>query len=215
MRARGERRYLDNVDIATTEPLSLDPLENIIAALQPMADDVSSNHYSPYGKQPTPHPPLLTSLLRLRQFRDEDTDAMHGCFARPMRFWNTPVHTKRTEIECAVRRFIDCTPSYHRFWVVADSGTDRCLGMVNFTMATSAISAWPSDTSSIPASPPKRSRLMIRMLIVGYCFGIRSERGLWRGGPSEPRLPLVLPAGARRRSPRSLNLLEEPPRPVS
>jgi hypothetical protein len=57
--------------------------------------------------------------------------------------------------------------------------------------------------------------LMIRMLIVGYCFGIRSEWRLWRGGPSEPRLPLVLPAGARRRSPRSLNLLEEPPRPVS
>src|SRR5215469_1728056 len=36
-----------------------------------------------------------------------------------------------------------------------------------------------------------------------------------RGGPSEPRLPLVLPAGARRRSAGSLNLLEEPPRPVS
>src|SRR5499427_2033233 len=31
-----------------------------------------------------------------------------------------------------------------------------------------------------------------------------------RGGPSEPRLPLVLPTGARRRSTGSLNLLEEP-----
>jgi hypothetical protein len=27
-----------------------------------------------WQKQPTPHPTLLTSLLRLRQFRDEDTD---------------------------------------------------------------------------------------------------------------------------------------------
>jgi len=33
--------------------------------------------------------------------------------------------------------------------------------------------------------------LMIRMLLIGYCFGIRSAM---RGGPPEPRLPLVLPA---------------------
>jgi [ribosomal protein S5]-alanine N-acetyltransferase len=86
------------------------------------------------AKQPTPHPTLSTSRLRLRQFRGEDTDAMHECFADPavMRFWNTPVHTKRIETERAVRRFIDCTPSYYRFWAVADAGTDRCLGMVNY-----------------------------------------------------------------------------------
>ena len=59
---------------------------------------------------------------------------MHECFADPdvMRFWNTPVHTKRTETERAVRRFIDCTPSYYRFWAVTDAWTDRCLGMVNY-----------------------------------------------------------------------------------
>jgi transposase len=38
--------------------------------------------------------------------------------------------------------------------------------------------------------------LMIRMLIVGYYFGIRSERRLCGGAP-EPRLPVVLPAGTR------------------
>ena len=37
--------------------------------------------------------------------------------------------------------------------------------------------------------------LMIRMLIVGYCFGIRSERRLCDDA-SEPRLSLVLPASA-------------------
>ena len=37
---------------------------------------------------------------------------------------------------------------------------------------------------------------MIRMLLVGYCFGIRSERRLCGGSPSQPGLPLVLPAGA-------------------
>jgi [ribosomal protein S5]-alanine N-acetyltransferase len=86
------------------------------------------------AKQPEPHPTLLTSRLRLRQFRVEDTDAMHECFAHPeaMRFWNTPVHTKRIETERTVRRLIDCTPSYYRFWAVADAGSDRCLGMVNY-----------------------------------------------------------------------------------
>ena len=61
-------------------------------------------------------------------------DAMHECFANPeaMRFWNTPVHSRRIETERAVRRFIDCTPSYYRFWSVADAKTDLCLEMVNY-----------------------------------------------------------------------------------
>ncbi|MDQ0469531.1 GNAT family N-acetyltransferase [Labrys wisconsinensis] len=86
------------------------------------------------ARQPIPHPILVTARLRLRQFRTEDVDAMHECFANPeaMRFWNTPVHTKRLETERAVQRFIDCTPSYYRFWAVAEAGTDRCLGLVNY-----------------------------------------------------------------------------------
>jgi [ribosomal protein S5]-alanine N-acetyltransferase len=85
-------------------------------------------------KQPAPFPTLVTPRLRLRQFRPEDADAIHECFANPeaMRFWNTPMHNKRIETERAVRRFIDCTPSYYRFWAVADAATDRCLGMVNY-----------------------------------------------------------------------------------
>ena len=49
-----------------------------------------------------------------------------------MRYWNTPLHTKRTGTERAVRRFIDCTPSYYRFWAVADKTTDLCLGLVSY-----------------------------------------------------------------------------------
>jgi ribosomal-protein-alanine N-acetyltransferase len=61
-----------------------------------------------------PHPVLATARLRLRQFRAEDADAMHGCFSDPvaMRFWNFPPFTKPIETERAVRNFIDCTPSY-------------------------------------------------------------------------------------------------------
>jgi len=86
------------------------------------------------AKHPIPHPILTTPRLSLRQFRMEDADAMHDCFANPeaMRFWNQPVHTRRVETERAVRNFIECTPSYYRFWAVADAGTDRCLGLVNY-----------------------------------------------------------------------------------
>ncbi len=85
-------------------------------------------------KQAIPHPVLATPRLRLRQFRADDVDAMHACFADPeaMRFWNQPTYTKRIETERSVRSFVDCTPSYYRFWAVADAGTDRCLGLVNY-----------------------------------------------------------------------------------
>lgn len=85
-------------------------------------------------KPPIPHPILATPRLRLRQFRADDAEAMHDCFADPgaMRFWNTPVHTRPIETERSVRNFIDCTPSYYRFWAVADAQTDRCLGLANY-----------------------------------------------------------------------------------
>jgi ribosomal-protein-alanine N-acetyltransferase len=86
------------------------------------------------AKKPAPHPMLSTARLRLRQFRTEDTDAMHECFADPeaMRFWNRPAHTKRIETERTVHNCIECTPSYYRFWAVAEAETDRCLGLVNY-----------------------------------------------------------------------------------
>jgi ribosomal-protein-alanine N-acetyltransferase len=86
------------------------------------------------AQKPEPHPVLSTPRLRLRQFRAEDADAMHECFAdaEAMRFWNHPMHTREIETERAVRRFIDCTPSYYRFWAVADAATDLCLGLVNY-----------------------------------------------------------------------------------
>jgi len=54
--------------------------------------------------------------------------------------------------------------------------------------------------------------LMIRMLIVGYCFAMLGTAAV-RGGPPEPRLPVVLPTWARRRGAGPLDLLEEPARP--
>lgn len=85
-------------------------------------------------KAAIPHPTLTTARLRLRQFRDDDTDALHDCLSDPaaMQFWNTPAHARRLDTERAVRRYIECTPAYYRFWAVADAASDRCLGLVSY-----------------------------------------------------------------------------------
>eukprot|EP01037_Dinobryon_pediforme_P004319 gene4319-4368_t len=86
------------------------------------------------AKPPVPHPVLTTARLTLRQFRPDDAAGLHRCLSDPeaMQFWNTPPHGKMIETERAVRNFTDCTPSYYRFWAVADRQTDGCIGMVNY-----------------------------------------------------------------------------------
>lgn len=82
----------------------------------------------------TAYPALATARLRLRQFRLDDTDAMHECYgsAEAMQYWNRPAHARRIETERAVRRSIVFRPAKRVVWAVADAGTDRCLGMVNY-----------------------------------------------------------------------------------
>ena len=67
---------------------------------------------------------------------------------------------------------------------------------------------------SMTGRPSIDPELMIRMLLVGYCFGIRSERRLCEENSSQSGLPLVLPAWAGRRCARPFNLLEEPAWPL-
>jgi transposase len=55
--------------------------------------------------------------------------------------------------------------------------------------------------------------LMIRMLIIGYCFGIRSERRLCEEVHLNLAYRWYLSARARRRCSRSFHVLEEPARP--
>jgi len=86
------------------------------------------------AKEKPPHPVLTTPRLRLRQFRIEDTAAMHECYAdtASMRWWDHLPHTRLIESERAVKACIDCTPSYYRVWAVAELESDRCIGMVNY-----------------------------------------------------------------------------------
>jgi hypothetical protein len=55
--------------------------------------------------------------------------------------------------------------------------------------------------------------LLIRMHLVGYCFGIRSERKLCEEGDASPRLQVVLPARSRRQGSPPLDVLREPAEP--
>src|ERR1700748_1023161 len=55
--------------------------------------------------------------------------------------------------------------------------------------------------------------LVIRMLLIGYCFGIRSERRLC-DEVHQSGVPLVLPAGSGRGCSQSLDVLEEQTRPL-
>ena len=57
--------------------------------------------------------------------------------------------------------------------------------------------------------------LMMRMLIVGYCMGIRSERRLCEEVHLKSGVSLVLPARPGRQGSGSLDVLEEPARPLS
>ena len=61
--------------------------------------------------------------------------------------------------------------------------------------------------------PSMDPELMLRMLIVGYCYGIRFERKLCEGRAS-PRLSMVLSPRPRRQVTPSFDILGQSPRPL-
>ena len=78
---------------------------------------------------------------------------------------------------------------------------DHLLRSIDRFVDLSSIRAHLADFYSHTGRPSVDPELLIRMLLVGYCFGIRSERRLLRRGASEPRVSLVLPSRSER--PRS------------
>ena len=63
---------------------------------------------------------------------------------------------------------------------------------------------------SATGRPSIDPELMIRMLIVGYCYGIRSERRALRRGPFQSGLSMVLPPRSDGSRSGSLDLFQEP-----
>lgn len=120
-----------------------------------------------------PHPVLATDRLRLRPFRLDDTDAMHGCFgdALAMRFWNRPAHARRIETERAVRRFMVAAPSRRLVWSVAEAGSDACIGMVNYHNADLRQRSADIGYFIHPAHHRRGIATEAVGALLGYCFG--------------------------------------------
>ncbi len=77
---------------------------------------------------------------------------------------------------------------------------DHLLRSIDWFVNLSSIREHLSDFYSHTGRPSIDPELLIRMLLIGYCFGIRSE----------PRLSLVLPSRFKRSDPGSLQLFKEP-----
>ena len=68
--------------------------------------------------------------------------------------------------------------------------------------------------STAPSAGSRPDPELMRMLIIGYCLGIRSERRLCEEVAPQSGLSLVLPPGPRWQRAGSLHLLAQPARPL-
>ena len=121
-----------------------------------------------------PHPTLATPRLRLRPFRLEDVDGMHECYgdAEAMRFWNRPAHRRRNETERVVRRNMAFTPARRLVWAVAEAGSDRCLGMVNYHNADLKQRHAEIGYMLAPAWWARGYAAEAVGALLGHCFGV-------------------------------------------
>ena len=101
---------------------------------------------------------------------------------------------------------------FYEFSLERHVPADHLLRSIDrFVSSASFGGSWrPSTASGRPSIDPE---LMIRMLIVGYCFGIRSERRLCEEVHLNLGVPVVLPPRPGWRCARPFDLLQEPTRP--
>ena len=92
---------------------------------------------------------------------------------------------------------------------------DHLLRKIDAVLDLSGLRRELAPFYSHTGRPSIDPELMIRMLLVGYCYGIRSERRLCEETHLNLGVSMVLPIGARRRGPGSFHLLQEPARPLS
>src|SRR5580700_7599484 len=99
---------------------------------------------------------------------------------------------------------------FYNFSIDAHVPADHLLRSIDRFVDLSELRRDLAPFYSSMGRPSVDPELMIRMLIIGCCVGIRSERAPLRRGPPQSGVQVVLPARARRRCPRSFHLLEEP-----
>ena len=89
---------------------------------------------------------------------------------------------------------------------------DHLLRSIDRFVDLSSIRAHLADFYSHTGRPSVDPELLIRMLLVGYCFWHPVRAAALRRGASESRLPVVLSSRSDRQGTGSLDFLEEPAR---
>jgi transposase len=88
---------------------------------------------------------------------------------------------------------------------------DHLLRGINRFLDLSTLRQHLAPFYSHPDRPSVDPELMIRMLIIGYCFGIRSERRLCEEVHPNLAYRWFCQLGLEDKNPQPLHLLEEPP----
>lgn len=107
-------------------------------------------------------------------------------------------------------RRIDQAALFYEFSRVRHVPSDHMLRAIDRFVDLDGVRAHVAPFYSPIGRPSIDPELLIWMLIVGYCFGVRSVAAA-RGGASQTCLSLVLPARPRRRCARPLKLFQDPP----
>ena len=103
---------------------------------------------------------------------------------------------------------------FYRFNLDRHVPAEHLLRRIDAVLDLGAIRQTLAPYYATGGRPSVDPELMIRMLLIGYVFAIRSERRLCDEVHLNLGLSLVLPSRPGRCRPRPLHLFQEPPRPL-
>jgi hypothetical protein len=98
---------------------------------------------------------------------------------------------------------------------VIGTGADYLLRKIDSVLDLSDLRHQLEPFYSRTGRPSVDPELMVRILLVGYCYGNPIRAATVRRDAPQSGVPLVLPIGARGGGPRSFDVFQEPPRPLS
>jgi len=102
---------------------------------------------------------------------------------------------------------------FYKFSLDRHVPADHLLRQIDAVLDLSTIRRTLAPYYATGGRPSIDPELMIRMLLVGYAFAIRSKMPVVRGGASQPRLSLVLPPWPGGQCTGPLDFLKKSPRP--
>ncbi len=94
-------------------------------------------------------------------------------------------------------RQVDQAALFYEFSLERHVPTGHLLRSIDRFVDLSEVRSHLAPFYSSTGRPSIDPELLVRMLLVGYCYGISLRTAVVRGGAPKPRLPLVLPARPR------------------